>query len=117
MEDSRLPKDIFYGELKEGSRKVEAPRLRHKDIFKRHLKITNEYDNWRRKAEGKQAAMDRQTGTSTTTYEGVTLVTGPSKQQLDYLVFEHATQALALPYVIVNMDRLLMMMMQLMICF
>ena len=55
MEDSRLPKDIFYGELKEGSRKVEAPRLRYKDVFKRHLKITNEYDNWRGKAEDRVA--------------------------------------------------------------
>ena len=51
MENSRLPKAIFYGELKKGSRKVEAPRLRYKDVFKRHLKITNEHDNWRGKAE------------------------------------------------------------------
>ena len=38
MENSRLPKAVFYGELKEGSRKVGAPRLRYKDAFKRHLK-------------------------------------------------------------------------------
>ena len=49
MEDSRLPKAVFYGELKEGSRKVGAPRLRYKDVFKRHLKNTKEYDNWREK--------------------------------------------------------------------
>lgn len=51
MEDSRLPKAVFYGELKEGSRKVGAPRLRYKDVFKRHLKNINEYENWRVKAE------------------------------------------------------------------
>lgn len=51
MEISRLPKAVFYGELKEGSRKVGAPRLRYKDVFKRHLKNINECDNWREKAE------------------------------------------------------------------
>ena len=49
MEDSRLPKAMFYGELKEGSRRVGAPRLRYKDGFKRHLKNTNEYEDWRGK--------------------------------------------------------------------
>ena len=51
MENSRLPKAVFYGELKEGSRKVGAPRLRYKDAFKRHLKNINELENWREKAE------------------------------------------------------------------
>ena len=50
-ENSRLPKAVFYGELKEGSRKVGAPRLRYKDAFKRHLKNINEIENWREKAE------------------------------------------------------------------
>lgn len=45
MEDSRLPKAVFYGELTEGTRKVGALQLRYKDVFKRHLKNTNEYDN------------------------------------------------------------------------
>ena len=35
MEDSRLPKAVFYGELKEGSRRVGAPRLRYKDVQRR----------------------------------------------------------------------------------
>ena len=51
MENSRLPKAVFYGELKEGSRKVGAPRLRYKDAFKRQLKNINELENWREKAE------------------------------------------------------------------
>ena len=46
MEDSRLPKAILYGELKEDSKKVGAPRLCYRDMFKRHLNMTNEYDNW-----------------------------------------------------------------------
>ena len=49
MENSRLPKAVFYGELKEGSRKVGAPRLRSKDAFKRHLKNIDELENWREK--------------------------------------------------------------------
>ena len=49
MENSRLPKAVFYGELKEGSRKVRAPRLRSKDAFKRHLKNIDELENWREK--------------------------------------------------------------------
>ena len=49
MENSRLPKAVFYGELKDGSRKVGAPRLRYKDAFKRHLKNINELENWREK--------------------------------------------------------------------
>ena len=55
MEGSRLPKAIFYGELKEDSRKVGALQLRYKGVFKRHLKITNEYDNWKGKAEDRVA--------------------------------------------------------------
>eukprot|EP00795_Rhopilema_esculentum_P004180 gene4180-20366_t len=41
MEDSRLPKAVFYGELKGGSRRVGVLRLRYKEVFKRHLKNTN----------------------------------------------------------------------------
>uniref|UniRef100_A0A3B3HTA8 Reverse transcriptase domain-containing protein n=1 Tax=Oryzias latipes TaxID=8090 RepID=A0A3B3HTA8_ORYLA len=51
MEDTRLPKAVFFGELKEGSRKVGASLLRFKDVFKRHLKNINQYDNWKGKAE------------------------------------------------------------------
>ena len=51
MEHSILPKAVPYGELKEGSRKVGAPRLPYKDAFKRHLKNINELENWREKAE------------------------------------------------------------------
>ena len=51
MENSRLPKAVFYGELKDGSRKVGTPRLRYKDAFKRHLNNINELENWREKAK------------------------------------------------------------------
>eukprot|EP00795_Rhopilema_esculentum_P016391 gene16391-7793_t len=45
MEDSRLPKAVFYGELKEGRFK--------EDVFKRHLKNTNEYEDWRGKVNNR----------------------------------------------------------------
>ncbi|KAK4309301.1 hypothetical protein Pmani_019063 [Petrolisthes manimaculis] len=38
MNDSRLPKKLLYGELKEGSRKGGGQKLRYKDSIKRHLK-------------------------------------------------------------------------------
>lgn len=37
MDNSRLPKAIFYGELREGKRKTGCPRKRFKDQTKRHL--------------------------------------------------------------------------------
>ena len=54
MEDNRLPRAVFYGELKQGSRKVGAPRLRYKDVFKRCLKNANEYENWNGKAKDRE---------------------------------------------------------------
>ena len=47
----KTAKAIFYGELKEGSRKVGAPRLRYKDVFKRRLKNTKEYNNWKKSTQ------------------------------------------------------------------
>ena len=38
MDDGRIPKDILYGELAEGSRARGRPKLRFKDICKRDLK-------------------------------------------------------------------------------
>ncbi len=37
MDDSRLPKQMFYGELGEGRRNASKPRLRYKDCIKSHL--------------------------------------------------------------------------------
>ena len=45
MEDGRIPKDIFYGELASGRRTKGRPQLRYKDVCKRDMKaldINNE---------------------------------------------------------------------------
>ena len=41
MNDSRLPKAVFYGELAKGKRLHGGQRLRYKDAVKRHLKATH----------------------------------------------------------------------------
>jgi len=38
MDNSRLPKQILYSQMKEGTRGVGRPRLRFKDTVKRNLK-------------------------------------------------------------------------------
>ena len=38
METDRLPREILYGELRDGARKVGRPLLRYKDTIKRDLK-------------------------------------------------------------------------------
>ena len=38
MEPDRLPREILYGELREGSRCVGRPLLRYKDVSKRDLR-------------------------------------------------------------------------------
>jgi len=38
MDDGRIPKDMFYGELHEGSRFVGRPKLHFKDVCKRDMK-------------------------------------------------------------------------------
>ena len=55
MENNRLPKAVFYGELNEGTRRVGAPQLRYKDVFKRHLENTGQFQDWARKAEDRIA--------------------------------------------------------------
>ena len=39
--DSRIPKQLFYGQLNNGQRKIGAPRKRYKDSLKAHLKNFN----------------------------------------------------------------------------
>jgi len=41
MSDSRLPKAVFYGELSVGQRHACGPKLRYKDVIKRHLETAN----------------------------------------------------------------------------
>ena len=41
MNDSRLPKAVFYGELAKRKRLRGGQRLRYKDVVKRHLKATH----------------------------------------------------------------------------
>ena len=40
MEDSRMPKAVFFGELREGKRKCGAPKKQHKDQLKKQLSFT-----------------------------------------------------------------------------
>ena len=47
MDDSRLPKAVFFGELRVGKRPQGRPRLRYKDALKRHFQFTNiASENW-----------------------------------------------------------------------
>ena len=41
MEDDRLPKQLFYGELSQGKRGIGRPKLRYKDSLKANLKKCN----------------------------------------------------------------------------
>jgi predicted GTPase len=55
MNDSRLPKAVFYGELTEGKRLRGGQRLRYKDVVKRHLKATHiTVDHWETLAQDRQ---------------------------------------------------------------
>ena len=51
MQDSRLPKQVFYCELAEGHRKRGRPKLRYKDTLKQSfLKCDINKDLWEEKA-------------------------------------------------------------------
>ena len=51
MDASRIPKQIFSGELAQGARKVGAQKLRYKDVAKRHMKsIGLKVDTWEHQA-------------------------------------------------------------------
>ena len=55
MNDSRLPKAVFYGELAKGKCLHGGQRLRYKDVVKRHLKATYiTVDHWETLAQDQQ---------------------------------------------------------------
>ena len=55
MNDSRLPKAVFYGELAKGKCLRGGQRLRYKDVVKRHLKATHiTVDHWETLAQDRQ---------------------------------------------------------------
>ena len=56
MADSRISKQLFYGQLKNGQRKIGAPRKRYKDYFKSNLKDFNlDVTAWEKAAFNKTA--------------------------------------------------------------
>ena len=56
MEESRLPKATFYGELCTGKRGIGRPRVRFKDCLKRHLKACSiDAETWEEKAKDRTA--------------------------------------------------------------
>ena len=51
MQDGRIPKDVMFGQLKEGKRRRGRPKLRHKDVIKRDLnKIKIDHTKWENEA-------------------------------------------------------------------
>ena len=56
MEDIRIPKQLFYGELADGSRKRGRPKLRYKDTLKASLKDCHiDPDTWEETASNRPA--------------------------------------------------------------
>ena len=56
MEDFRLPKQMFYGELTTGKRPQHKPRKRFKDVIKDNLKALElDVDDWESSAENRAA--------------------------------------------------------------
>ena len=55
MNDSRLPKAVFYGELTKGKRLRGGQQLQYKDVVKRHVKATHiTVDHWETLAQDRQ---------------------------------------------------------------
>ena len=56
MDDGRLPKDILYGQLTQGTRRVGRPFLRFKDVCKRDMKACNiTTDTWEANAKDRDS--------------------------------------------------------------
>ena len=73
VEDGRMPKDVLYGELASGSRRVGRPALRYKDTCKRDKKTCNivtdtweavasDRSRWRRVVRKRMDYADRERG-------------------------------------------------------
>ena len=59
MEDGRLPKELLYEELREGSRHVGGQRKRFKDTLKRSLTVCNiDIDKWESTAQDRMQGED-----------------------------------------------------------
>ena len=55
MEDTRLPKQILYSQLKEGKRKRGGQKKRYKDVLKANMKKCNiDFNNWESTALAKK---------------------------------------------------------------
>ena len=72
MEPDRLPREILYGELRGGARKVGRPLLRYKDTIKHDLKAvkiksnswedaTANYDAWRLDIKSRSWSLELET--------------------------------------------------------
>ena len=56
MRDTSIPKQIFYSELSEGTRKVGRQKKRFKDCLKENMKICDiNYETWERDAQDRAA--------------------------------------------------------------
>ena len=56
MNSGRIPKDMLYGELSEGSRRAGRPKLRFKDVCKSDMKRCNiDVDSWESVADNRPA--------------------------------------------------------------
>lgn len=56
MEDFRLPKQLFYGELTRGKRPQHKPRKRYKDVVKDDLRVLDiGVDEWEVLTESRAA--------------------------------------------------------------
>ncbi len=56
MGPGRIPRELLYGELAEGSRLIGRPRLRYKDICKKDMKLSDiNIDTWESRAEDRSA--------------------------------------------------------------
>ena len=55
MDPGRIPKDMLYGELREGSRPTGRPHLRFKDVCKRDMKLADiDPNTWESAADNRQ---------------------------------------------------------------
>jgi hypothetical protein len=77
MDDNRIPRQLMYSELKEGSRNQGRPRLRYKDTLKNNIKWCNIQTR-----EFETAAADRASWRSTT-FKATALFEEDRRQRLE----------------------------------